>query len=118
MSTEPARLRQTIRGESPQFFETDGVDDIVAVTMALATELWVTRERLAGLESLIRNKGVLSDEEIADYRPDDAEAERLAADRAAFLERIFFAITQRAGEDPAEVPEHLRPETPPRTTDG
>ena len=73
------------------------MDALFAITMELASELWVTRDRLAVIEQLLEERGGLSRRDIEDAQPQGEFAERLAEERRRFLTRIFESAS-RAGE--------------------
>jgi len=86
----------------------DNVDDLGRMVTALLTELWITRDRLAVVERLIEEKGLLLPGEVNDYIPDpafEAELERLRDRMAgnvigaplAARERSVDQILARAG---------------------
>jgi hypothetical protein len=86
----------------------DNVDDLGRMVTALLTELWITRDRLAVLERLVEEKGVVLPGEIDDYIPDaafEAELETLRDRMAgnvigaplAARERSVDQILARAG---------------------
>lgn len=78
-------LPRTAKGTRPQFFDEPAIDALVAMLLELARETWVTRARLAALE---HHAG--ADLEAVTLPP-ETEA-RLAADRQAFVERLFRVL--------------------------
>ncbi|MFN3287441.1 MAG: hypothetical protein ACK40H_03265 [Sphingomonadaceae bacterium] len=82
------------KGKRPAFFDDPAVDRLLSITMALAGELSVTRERLDTLERLLDAKGVVSRDEVEDYRPDrQAGYERGVATRE-YIARILRGVQQ------------------------
>lgn len=86
----------------------DNVDDLGRMVVALLSELWVTRDRLAVAEALLAQKGVLTAEEIEAFQPDpelaaqiDATRDRMVASvlgaPIAGTDRTVDAILERAG---------------------
>lgn len=63
------------KGKRPYFFEDKAVERVLNITMAIAGELAVARERVDTLERLLEKKGILSREEIESYVPDTPEIE-------------------------------------------
>lgn len=102
-------MRQTLNSPLPQFFGTQGMDEVVGIAMALASELWVVKERLAGLEQMIAATGTLTAQQIESFRPSGAFEKDLAAERAQFLERVFIALKERAASAKAQLPAELQP---------
>lgn len=60
------------------FFSDPAIDRLVNVTLSLAAEVQVLRDRQRALESLLRRSGIVATEQIEGWQPEDAE--RLAAD--------------------------------------
>lgn len=86
----------------------DNVDDLGRMVTALLTELWITRDRLAVVERVLQERGILIADEINDYIPDagfEAELETLRDRMAgnvigaplAARERSVDQILARAG---------------------
>ena len=65
----------------PRFFEAQGVDELLTISIALAQELWVVKEQLAALE-----RG----EPQREFTP--AELAALDAERQSFIDNIFGGI--------------------------
>ncbi len=101
-------IRDTVRGEPQRFFDAQGVDELVSICMALAQELWAVKERMAISEAAAAAKGVLLAEEIENHQLTEAQQAKLDADRAAFIDRVFFVLREQAegikSRDPAEPP--------------
>ena len=65
------------KGKRPYFFKDADVERVLSIAMAIAMEHAVTRQRLDALERLIESKGLLTREELEQFRPDAAaEAQR------------------------------------------
>jgi hypothetical protein len=65
------------RGKRPYFFKDPDVERVLSITMALAMEHAVTRQRLDALERLIEQRGLLTRTELDAFAPaPEAEAER------------------------------------------
>ena len=60
--------------------------------MAVAGELSVLRERLDTVERLVSAKGLLSMDEIEQYRPDEDVSAAREKWRAEYLERILRVV--------------------------
>ncbi|MXW73600.1 MAG: hypothetical protein F4Y31_05090 [Gammaproteobacteria bacterium] len=90
-----ARLKDLTRGKQPRFFDVQGVDELVSITMGLAQELWAVRERLAAVEAL--GKSGVTAAAVETYEFSDEERAALDRERKEFIERIYFVL--REGED-------------------
>lgn len=98
-----AKLRDTVRGKQSRFFAAQGVDELVSISMALAQELWVLKERQLAFEEAAARHGLHLDVENLEFSPETQA--RLDAERAVFLDRIFFTLREEAERygDAAEV---------------
>ncbi|MFI0371897.1 hypothetical protein ACH35V_28875 [Actinomadura sp. 1N219] len=88
---------ETWRVDGPQplgHFVGEGVNDqLMHISVQLAAELWVTRRRLAALESQLVAGGLVESPDT--LQPDDGAADRAAerAERDAFIRRVFGGLT-------------------------
>ena len=89
------RLRDLTRGKQPRFFDVQGVDELVSITMGLAQELWAVRERLAAVEAL--GKAGISTAAVEAYEFSEDERATLDLERREFIDRIYFVL--REGDD-------------------
>ncbi len=89
------RLRDLTRGKQPRFFDVQGVDELVSITMGLAQELWAVRERLAAVEAL--GKAGISTAAVEAYEFSEDERAALDRERREFIDRIYFVL--REGDD-------------------
>lgn len=65
------------KGKRPYFFTDPDVERVLSITMVIAMEHAVTRQRLDALERLIESKGLATRAELEQFNPDAAaEAER------------------------------------------
>lgn len=81
------------RGKKPVFFDDPGIDKLVAITMALAAEVSMLRDRLHTHERLAA-AGVMPTAKAAEEEvvSDETATERQAR-RDMFVERVFRAVT-------------------------
>lgn len=92
------KLERNARGKRPQFYETPGMDEAMSMIIVLANELSVVRDRLDTVEKVAAAKGIMLDEEIEAYRPDDATLEARELRRQDFLSRLFYLAKKQAAE--------------------
>ncbi len=87
------------KGKRPYFFEDPAVERVLNITMAIAGELAVARERIDTLERLLEKKGIVSREEIEHYVPDSAiiEEERQLW-HSEYISRVLRIIQQEMEE--------------------
>ena len=81
-------------GKRPTYFSDPDVDRVLGIVMAMAGEVAVTAERLDTLERMLDQKGLLSLDELADYRPDQAVLGERMAWHQAFVARLLRVVEQ------------------------
>ena len=89
------RLKDLTRGKQPRFFDVQGVDELVSITMGLAQELWAVKERLAAVESL--GKAGISAAAVEAYEFSDEQRAVLDRERKEFIDRIYFVLRESDG---------------------
>ncbi|MBF9149449.1 hypothetical protein [Novosphingobium jiangmenense] len=91
-------------GKRPYFLEPQ-VERVLAITMAMAQELAVARQRSDTLERLLLAKGVLTPGEIDAFVPDRAASAERQMWNQEFIARILRIVQQEneAVMSPAEV---------------
>jgi hypothetical protein len=88
----PARLPRVAKGRKPQYFADPAVDKLLAITLTLAGELAVTRDRLDAVERLLGQRRILSPQDVDAYEPDAGAARQRDARREAYLDRILRVV--------------------------
>ncbi len=89
-----ARAGTKAKGKRPTYFEDPAIDRLLSITMALAGEVSVMRERMDTVERLLDAKGTISRADIESYEPDrDAGRERGMLTRE-FIQRIMRGVQQ------------------------
>lgn len=86
------------KGRRPYFHDDPAVDKVLAIAMALAAELSVTRERLDTVERILAAKGVMGQAEIDAWRPDDDAKNARASLRNDYVRRVLRIIQQELDE--------------------
>jgi len=97
------------KGPRPQFFEDESSDTLLAMNVALLTELMVTRERLDTLERLVAAKGVVTREEIERFEPDAAAEIEREQIRETISRHAFYLPLQQAERAARQVPPDAAP---------
>lgn len=92
----PDPLKRTPRGARPQFSENPEVDRLMAMTMALASEVAVLRERLDTFETLADGNGVVRQSDIERFQPDADHEARRQQWRHDFLDRVLYILRAEA----------------------
>ena len=85
-------MSRKAKGKLPVYFNEPENGKLLAITMAVAGELSVLRERLDTIERLARAKGLLSLDEIEGYRPDEQVSAEREKWRAEYLGRILRVV--------------------------
>lgn len=81
-------------GKRPYFFDDPAVERVLAITMAVAQELAVTRERLDTVERLLERGGTFSRADIDAYAPTPAEATQRAEWQRMYIARVLRIVQQ------------------------
>lgn len=81
-------------GKRPHFFSDADVDRLLAIVLAMAGELAVTRERLDTVERLLAQRAVLEPEAIEQYRPDAEAARQRGQMQIEYIARLLRVLQQ------------------------
>jgi len=81
------------KGKRPFFLKDPDVERVLAVTMAVAQELAVMRERLDTVERLLEDNGI-TQSDIDAFKPSKAQAQERGAWTQEYLARIFRVYQQ------------------------
>ncbi|MFK7830449.1 MAG: hypothetical protein AB8B57_11795 [Congregibacter sp.] len=65
------------------------VDQLARQNVQLITELWIVKDRLAVLENLLAEKGVLTGDEVDAATPNEQLEATLDAERESYIKRIL-----------------------------
>ncbi len=95
------------KGGRPYFFDDPAVERVLNISMAVATEVAVVRERIDTIERLLEAKGLLTQKEIEDFVPSDEQAEERQLWHARFAARILRIVQQEV--DAIAKPENNSP---------
>jgi hypothetical protein len=89
-------IRDTVKGKRMKFFDAQGVDELVAITVAMAQELWAVKARLAAVEKVADKHGLPLAQELESLEFDANEQQQLAQQRQAFIDRVFHTLREEA----------------------
>ncbi|GLQ20013.1 hypothetical protein ACFFUB_04290 [Algimonas porphyrae] len=81
------------KGKRPYFLDNPDVERVMAITMAVAQELAVMRERLDTVERLLEAKGI-SQADIENFQPTPEQADARGAWHQEYLARILRIYQQ------------------------
>lgn len=76
------------------FLDHPSIDKVMKVVMALAQETYVNRDRLALVEKILDDQGVLRREDLNRYEPNDDEQRAIEARRDDFVASILRPIVE------------------------
>lgn len=94
--SEQARLQKRARGQRPQYFADPSIDRVLSITMALAGEVAVMRDRMDSMERLLQETGALDLEKLNGYRPSPEVQSEREAWRDNFLDVVLRSVHQEA----------------------
>ena len=87
------------KGKRPYFFDDPAVERVLNITMSVASELAVARERVDTLERLLEEKGVLTRAEIESYVPTSKEIETQRQTwHSEYISRVLRIVQQEMEE--------------------
>ena len=81
-------------GKRPYFFADPDVERVLTITMAVATELAVLRQRLDTVERLLDKRGTVSRADIEAYAPDKDVADERGMWTEEYLNRVLRIMQQ------------------------
>ena len=84
-------LTRQVKGGRKAFFEDPAADRLLAMLTSFLGEHWVLRERVAALEALLIEQGVVDREALEAWEPAGDAAAAAAEERAALLRRVLDA---------------------------
>ena len=87
------------KGKRPYFFEDPAVERVLNITMAVAGELAVARERIDTLERLLEEKGIIQRSDIEAYVPTTKEIETQRQQwHSEYISRVLRIVQQEMEE--------------------
>jgi len=89
-----AQANRRAKGKRPFFLDDPAVERVLSITMGVATELAVARERIDTLERLLVQRGVLQPQDIEQFVPDAAAMAARDAWSREYLARILRIVEQ------------------------
>ncbi len=89
-----ARAGAKAKGKRPAYFEDPAIDRLMSITMALAGEVSVMRERMDTIERLLEAKGSINRADIESYEPDRAAGTERGLITREFIQRIMRGVQQ------------------------
>lgn len=108
MMSETIELQKKARGERPQYFEDPAIDKVLSITLALAGETAILRDRLDTIERLIESGETLTRAAIDAYVPNEA----VRADRDAWRERFLDVVLRVVHQEHEELAQRAAEQEP------
>lgn len=96
--SERIELPKKAKGQRPQYFEDPAIDKTLSITLALAGEVAVLRDRLDTIERLLESGEKVTREAINSYIPSAAVREERDAWREEYLGVILRIVHQEREE--------------------
>ena len=97
--TPPApKVNREARGKRPMFYEAEGLDQAMSMILVLAEEMMVMRDRFDTMERIAAAKGLVLEQEIEDYQPDQGVLAAREQRRQDFLARLYYLMRKEAKE--------------------
>ena len=101
------------KGKRPYFFQDPDVERVLSITMAVAGELAVLRQRLDTIEELLQERGSLCKADIEAFAPDSAQQAARGRWTQEYLARILRIVQQerealQRGDEPTSEEAGLR----------
>lgn len=91
-------LQKKAKGERPRYFEDPAIDKVLSITMALAGEVAVLRDRVDTIERLAESGQAISRAAIDGYQPDESVRSERDAWRETFLSVVLRSVHQELEE--------------------
>jgi hypothetical protein len=101
------RPRKAAGPDRPRYFDAGDIDRVMAVLLALTSEVATLRERLDTHERLADGDSLPKSASVESYAPDASAESAREIWRDAYIRRLFRVITEdieALGRDPAETP--------------
>lgn len=73
------------------------VENLVQVVIELGAQTWINRDRMAVIEKLLAEKGVVTNEMIENYQHTPEELKERAKARDAFAGQLYGAFARNPG---------------------
>ena len=95
----PQALGNEIGGNGRVYFENVVIDNLIDALLELSAAVWTHHDRVLVLEKVLAAKGINVSAEIETHLPGDDEIAARAAERDAYVQRIFGSFIRRPTGD-------------------
>ncbi|MEM7568748.1 MAG: hypothetical protein AAF337_03035 [Pseudomonadota bacterium] len=96
--SEKIELQKKARGQRPEYFDDPSIDKVLSITLALAGEVAVLRDRQDTIERLLEAGEPITRAAIDSYQPDESVRNERDAWRETFLDVVLRRIHQEREE--------------------
>lgn len=76
----------------PHYFQDPMIDHLLEITLQLAGEIWVNRDRQMVIEHLLATEGKVTPDMIEEFKPDADMKSEMRDSRRLFSQRIFGSL--------------------------
>jgi hypothetical protein len=76
----------------PHYYKEPIIDHLLEITLQLAAEIWVNRDRQMIMEHLLATEGKVTPERIETFEPTDEFREQLQENRKELTNRVFGCL--------------------------
>lgn len=98
MSADTLKPQRHSRGKRPQFYDTPGLDQAMAMIVVLAQELSVLADRVDSIERVSQARGIDLAAEIEALQLDQVALDAREQRRQQLLERLYYLVRKEAQE--------------------
>jgi hypothetical protein len=95
---EVPEIIKDARGKRPDFYESEGVDNLLSMVMVLASEVTVLRDRIDSHERVAKAAGIDLSAGVEDLELDEEALQSRESWRQSFFERLFYLARKQANE--------------------
>lgn len=85
------KIDKQLRQPPEAYLDSTELDHLARMNMELLSELWIARDRIAVLEQVLADKGVIESGAVDTYVPDESMTARLDALRRITVENVIGA---------------------------
>jgi hypothetical protein len=96
--SERIELQKKARGQRPEYFADPAIDKVLSITMALAGEAAVMRDRIDTIERMLEAGQPVTRAAVDAYQPDETTRTERDAWREAFLDNVLRIVHQEREE--------------------
>jgi hypothetical protein len=94
--TNPA-VKKRDSDDDRRYMADNTVENLVQIVLEMGAQIWINRDRMAVIEKLLAEKGVVTLEMIENYQHSPAEQAERAKARDAFAAQLFGAFARNPG---------------------